>query len=329
MTISRYYGLMISIQETYNMEILQIHNNRGHFNPVIRSRLKALLMEKYIHTPQNAELWCLLEDLMYQVSPTSPKPKVMGSLIIGDSHSGKTTAVRQFIKAYLANVPEAREKDVFYFEIPIRAHLKGMMSQMGRQLKIPDISPNIKRGYPTYVLIEKVAAKLWKNQAKLVVIDEFQNLFYLSNENRAEILSGFNDLANKSHIPIILVGLEGINEILNVENYFADISNLRSTFSSRFSEFHFIPWKDPHDPVFISLLKVIYDNCALSDTSSSLFYTNERIREWLMEVTGGLTGKIIHLIKWTARHIIRHNLSENITKKVLICTLKEIQANGW
>ncbi|MHA1672160.1 MAG: TniB family NTP-binding protein [Promethearchaeota archaeon] len=311
------------------MAATYISNRPNHFDPEIRSRIKNLLMERYIHTPQNAELWCLLEDLMHQVSPTSPKPKVMGSLIIGDSHSGKTTAVRQFIKAYLENVPEARENDVFYFEIPIRAHLKGMMSQMGRQLKIPDISPNPKQGYPTYVLVEKVAAKLWKNQAKLVVIDEFQNLFYLSGENRAEILSGFNDLANKSHIPIILVGLEGVDEILNVENYFADISSLRSTFSSRFSEFHFVPWKKPHDPMFVSLLKVIYKNCALTDASSSPFYTHENIREWLMEVTGGLTGKIIHLIKWAVRYIIRQNLQEKITKKVLVQALKSIQANGW
>ena len=81
--------------------------------------------------------------------------------------------------------------------------------------------------------------------------------------------------------------------------------------------------------MFVSLLKVIYSNCALLGNSTPPFYTNEKIREWLMEVTGGLTGKIIYLIKWAARHIIRNNLTENITKKVLVQALKNIQVNGW
>ncbi|MHA1619358.1 MAG: TniB family NTP-binding protein, partial [Promethearchaeota archaeon] len=274
-------------------------NNSPHFNPVKGGRLRELIKERYIHTPQNVDLWCLLEDLMYQVCPTSPKPKVMGATIIGDSNSGKTTAVRQFMKAYLSNVPEAHENDVFYFEIPVRAHLKGMMSQMGQDLKIPDINPNPKKGYPTFVLIDKVAKKLWKNQTKLVIIDEFQNLFLLSGENRAEILSGFNELANKSHIPIILVGLEGIDEILKIDNYFADLTNLRATFSSRFSEFHFKPWSDADSPAYGALLKVVYDICDLSGGLKSPFYTQPEIRDWILEVTGGLTGKIIHLIKQT------------------------------
>lgn len=302
-------------------------NNSLHFNPVKGSRLKELLKEKYIHTPQNVDLWCLLEDLMYQVCPTSPKPKVMGAIVIGDSHSGKTTAVRQFIKAYLANVPDAQDNDVFYFEIPVRAHLKGMMTQMCQDLKIPDVIPYTKGGYPTYTLIDKVAKKLWKNHTKLVVIDEFQNLFLVSGENRAEILSGFNELANKSHIPIVLVGLDGIDEILKIKTYFADLTNLRATFSSRFSEFHFKTWTDSDNPNYGALLKVIYEICHLTECGESPFYTKPEIRDWILEATDGLTGKIIHLIKQATRYIIRHDLPEILTLDILKNALAEIQSN--
>jgi hypothetical protein len=309
------------------MTELQAFNNSVHFNPMKGCRLKELLKDKYIHTPQNVDLWCLLEDLMYQVCPTSPKPKVMGAIVIGDSHSGKTTAVRQFIKAYLANIPDAQVNDIFYFEIPVRAHLKGMMTQMSQDLKIPDVLPNLKNGYPTYTLIDKVATKLWKNHTKLVIIDEFQNLFLLSGENRAEILSGFNELANKSHIPIVLVGLEGIDEILKIDNYFADVTNLRATFSSRFSEFHFKPWMDSDNPNYGALLKVIHDICHLTKCGESPFYTKPEIRDWILEVTGGLTGKIIHLLKQATRHIIRHDLPEHLTLEILKQALTEIQTN--
>ncbi len=310
-----------------------MENNIYHlpnpFNPEVRRRLESLLMEKYVHTPKNGELWCLLEDLMFQVSPHNIKPKVMGCLITGDPHSGKTTAVRQFKKAYLENVPEARENDVFLFQIPSRARLKGVMTKMGRQLNIPDISPNTRHGYPTYILVEKVAAKLWKNGVKLVIIDEFQKLFELPGENRIEILSGFNDLVNESHIPIILVGIAGVNRILDVGKYHNDESNLRGTFCSRFMEFKLDAWNDPNNPQFIAFIKMVLDDCGFTTSHRISFYSHEGTRKWLLEITEGLTGKIIHLLKWATRFIIRNNLPEKITKDILEQGLKYIQVNGW
>jgi len=191
----------------------------NHFDPTVRVRLQRVLAERYIHTPQNAELWCLLEDLMYQVSPQSPKPKVMGCLVTGDPHSGKTSAVRQFKKAYLDNVPTANPLDIFFTQIPSRARLKGVMAKMGQELKIPDISVIPGKDYPTYALVEKVAAMLGKNGTKLMIIDEFQKLFELPGESRVEILSGFNDLANESHVPIVLVGVAGVDRLLEIERY--------------------------------------------------------------------------------------------------------------
>lgn len=299
-----------------------------HFNKNIRERLQILLVEKYIHTPINAEMWYLLEDLMFQVSRDNPKPKVMGCLITGEPHSGKTTAVRQFRKAYLENVPEARPNDVVLFQIPSRARLKGVLVKLGRELKIPDIGPSSKRGYPTYILIEKIAAKLWKNEVKLLIIDEFQLLFELPGESRVEILSGFNELVNRSHIPIILVGVKGVDQILDVGKYYEDKSNLRGTFSSRFSTFNLDPWDNPHDSNFAILLKTIYDYCGLNG-KKEVFYKDEKIREWIIEVTEGLTGKIIYLIKWAVRYIIRNNHDENVTLPILRNALKTIQSKGW
>lgn len=302
----------------------------NHFDPAMRLRLQHLLAERYIHTPQNAELWCLLEDLMFQVSASSPKPKVMGCLVTGESHSGKTTAVRQFKQAYLENVPEARPNDIFYFQIPSRARLKGVLTKMGIELNIPDMDMSNRRDFPTFRLVQKVAAKLWKDGAKLVVIDEFQKLFDLQGEPRVEILGGFNDLANESHIPIVLVGVVGVDEILDIGKYEEDKGNLRGCFSSRFSEFRLGAWDDPDSPNFAALLKIVSDDCGLATPAGvSPFYINGSIRELILEGTGGLTGKIITLLKWAARHVIRNKLREVITIDVLKQTLKSLQVNGW
>lgn len=139
-----------------------------------------------------------------------------------------------------------------------------------------------------------------------------------------------NDLVNESHIPIVLVGVAGVDRLLQIESYDADEGNLKGCFCSRFPEFPLKPWEDPHDPPFGALLKTIHDDCGFSPSPEvSPFYMNGEIREWIVKVTGGLTGKIIALIKWTAREIIRQRLPENITQEILSDTLKQIQAHGW
>lgn len=327
--IFRPFGPMISIQESEDKLETVIKENINPFNPVTLKRLESILMEKYVHTPKNNELWCLLMDLMFQVSPVNIKPKVTGCLITGDPSSGKTTAVRQFKKAYLDNVPNAQDNDIFLFRIPSRAKLKGVLTTMGGQLKIPDISLTSRYEYPTYVLVEKVSAKLRKDGVKLVIMDEFQKLFELVGENRIEILSGFNDLVNESHIPIILVGIEGVDRILDVDKYHNDESNLRGTFCSRFMEFKLEPWKDPNDPQFVALLQTVLKDCGFSAEVRTSFYAQEGNRNWLIEVTEGLTGKIIQLIKWAARYSIRNNLPEQMTKQILEKGLEDLKVNGW
>lgn len=299
------------------------------FDLDILSRLQSILIERYIHTPRNKELWSWMLDLTLQVDHESPKPKVMGCLLTGRPHSGKTTAVRQFKQAYLVNMKNAREKDIILFQIPSRARLKGMMVRLAQQLDIPDIPENPRDSYPTYILVEKVAKKLWNDYTKLVIIDEFQRLFELSGESRVEILSGFNDLVNESQVPIVLVGVEGVDKILDLENY-EDESNLKGTFCSRFPEFKLKPWKDPDEIEFIEFVYTIYDGCQFGPSGKKeAFLDDIRVRKRIIDMTEGLTGKIIHLIKWTARHMIRKRVSGQMTLELLEDTFRQIQAKGW
>ncbi len=266
---------------------------------------------------------------MLQVDHASPKPKVMGSLLTGNPHSGKTTAVRQFKKAYLDNVEGALPRDILIFQIPSRARLKGVMGKMGRQLKIPDIPPNPGKNYPTYVLVEQVARKLWKDGTKLVIVDEFQKLFELPGESRVEILSGFNDLLNESHVPIVLVGVVGVDRILDLA-YHEDESNLKGSFCSRFPEFRLHPWRNSFDIHYVELLKTIFEDCGFQGRRGTPpFYKSDGIREQILQLTGGLTGKIIHLIKWAARQIIRKGYADEITPDLLDETVRLLQAKGW
>ena len=301
----------------------------GTFDLDIIAHVQSILIEKYIHTPRNVELWSWLVDLTLQVDHASPKPKVMGCLLTGKPHSGKTTAVRQFKRAYLKNMNGARDKDIVLFQLPSRARLKGVMIKLARQLRIPDIPKSSRTYHATYDLIEKVAKKLWNDNTKLVIIDEFQHLFELSGESRVEILSGFNDLVNESHVPIVLVGVDGVDKILDLD-YHDDESNLRGTFSSRFPEFNLRPWNDPNEIAFVEFVYTIYNSCGLpSHEGNDTFLDDFRVRKRIIEMTEGLTGKIIHLIKWTARYMVRSRAKGNMNREMLEKAYTQIQATGW
>ena len=118
--------------------------------------------------------------------------------------------------------------------------------------------------------------------------------------------------------------------ILDVNKYHSDEANLRGTFCSRFSEFPLDAWNDPHSDDFCALLMTLNEDCDLHPNTGILpFYADDQIREWILKETEGLTGKIIYLIKWAARYIIRDELPELITMKALKIALKKIQSTGW
>jgi GTPase SAR1 family protein len=301
-----------------------IIDEKDTFDPVIMDRLRDLMSEKYIHTPRNKQLWSYLLDLTFQKN----KPKVMGCLLTGKPHSGKTTATHQFKKAYLDNVTNAEERDIVLFQIPSRARLKGVMVKLARQIGIPGIIENSKTT-TTYDLIELVAAKLWNDRTKLLIIDEFQHLFELSGESRREILDGFNDLINESKIPIVLVGVDGVDRILDLDAK-SDESNLKGTFCSRFPEIKLEPWNNPDEIAYIEFVYTVYADCYIQAIDNDKqFLDDYKTRERIIAMSDGLTGKIITLLKYTARNMIRGEIKGQMTRELLEVTFKQIQAKGW
>jgi hypothetical protein len=286
---------------------------------------KIMASEKLYPYEAMFEIWEVMYDLMKQ---DRRKAKSIGHLLTAPSHSGKTTLIKEFIYAYLNNVEGASEPDILYFSLIDRATLKSVMARLCRKLKICDV-PTTKRqldNIHTSVLIDKAVAKL-RDYKILLIFDEFEKLYQVSSENRGEILAGFHTLANDSGCPIILVGIEGVNQILS--NLDSDkYSWLIPTFSSRFPEYKLPNWKD--SPDFVQLLFSIDRDLLLRPEKSVVpFYRDDEVRELILELTEGQLGKIILLLKWTARSILRKEQDEVITKQRILETAESLRSVGW
>jgi len=271
------------------------------------------------------EFWEIMRDLMKQ---NRKKAKSLGFLLTAPSHSGKTTLAKEFIVAYMENVVGASETDILYFSLIDRASLKSVIASLCRKLKIPDIPTNRNQlaNIHTSVLIEKAVAKLKKYKI-ILIFDEFEKLYQVSTENRAEILAGFHTLANNSGSPIILIGIEGVDQILsNIDD--EKYSWLNPTFSSRFPEYKLPVWEDGTE--FAQLLMTINQDLLLKPSNTSQpFYKDSTIRNLILELTNGQLGKIILLLKWTARTIIRRGDLQIITEIKLLETSQALKSVGW
>ena len=285
----------------------------------IDSRINLIQKENFYYTNQIVKFYRKFMILMGQ---QNSKSKIKGLLVTGEPDAGKSTAVKQFFTVYHSNIKNPGKRDIFYFEIPPRQASKTVLATLCRELGIPDI-PRIEKGtsYTTTLFLSKAAAKL-RSDVKLLIIDEFQNLFHLTHERRTEILENFNSLINKSHIHIILVGVAGVDSIL--KNIDDDKGNLRGTFSSRFPEFKIKKFEDGIE--FAKILMALNNDMLFKRIDSvDPFYKNDEIRETILRLTNGLLVKIIELLKQTAIKIIEDGLEEKITVEILEETAKDME----
>src|SRR5271157_4264683 len=205
------------------------------FNP--DDRIAAIQRECFYEFEEAFKLWKKLLILMNQ---PRTKTKTKGLLFTAPPDSGKSTLVRQFHFEYVQNVPGAQEEDIIIFNVPQGVGAVQVFAQLCRELGIPDI-PRNPRNDPVTYYVTKAAAKL-RQDHRLLIVDEFQDLSEVSGPLRKRIISAFNQLINASRIPVVLVGITGANSILrDIED---DQSNLKGTFSSRFPEFSLTPWQD-------------------------------------------------------------------------------------
>ncbi|MFQ5980899.1 MAG: TniB family NTP-binding protein [Candidatus Heimdallarchaeota archaeon] len=298
-------------------------------------RIERLMKAKFIRYEAAKRFWKEMWDLMAQDPRTA---KINGSLLVAPAHSGKTTVVKEFRLAYAANVPGASVKDILYFAMQSRiTTMKQTLTVIGHKLKIPQFMPMVAQGKLTSYGLRKisdthtkdlllpVAAKI-RDTKKLVIVDELEKLYQVSSESRVEIFDTFHSLLNESHVPIILVGIEGVEDLLS--SVTTDNNWLQETFSTRFLEFRLPRWTNGEE--FIQILMALHIDCELkAPEGCEPFYKDSEIRKHILQLSDGLLGKIVLLVKRAARRIIREGLPEDITYSLVTEIAEECRSVKW
>ena len=240
-----------------------------------------------------------LEDLL--IEPR--KSRMPCLLIVGDSNNGKTSVVKKFLKMHMpTDGIETDAVPVIIVQAPPRPDIGMFYDSILDELLIP-----FKKSDSLSRKDIEITYYFSKFGTKMLIVDEIHNILSGSVARQKEFMNALKNLNNKLLMPIVLVG---IKEALNATNTDFQIS-------SRFKPMYLKRWNFNNE--YKALLKSIEKILPLKKESA--IAENDKLAEYILEMSEGLLGEIIEIIGLSAICAIL-NRKEKIT-------MDEIKNTGY
>lgn len=164
----------------------------------------------YIHYPNIQKAKNKLKEVL-ELNSSLAEPECV--LLTGDSGSGKTSFIKQFVSHYpVIYDDEVDIRTVIYVEIPSQASIKDLCIVILKAFDDPVDNSKLTK----LVLGEKVInfAKLAKT--KLLILDEFQHLTEKSTLTKVDNLANWiKNFINVTRIPVLIVGMPESEYVLS------------------------------------------------------------------------------------------------------------------
>lgn len=164
----------------------------------------------YIHYPNIQKAKNKLKEVL-ELNSFLAEPECV--LLTGDSGSGKTSFIKQFVSHYpVIYDDEVDIRTVIYVEIPSQASIKDLCIVILKAFDDPVDNSKLTK----LVLVEKVInfAKLAKT--KLLILDEFQHLTEKSTLTKVDNLANWiKNFINVTRIPVLIVGMPESEYVLS------------------------------------------------------------------------------------------------------------------
>ena len=240
-----------------------------------------------------------LEDLL--IEPR--KSRMPCLLIVGDSNNGKTSVVKKFLKMHMpTDGIETDAVPVIIVQAPPRPDVGMFYDSILDEILIP-----FKKSDSLSRKDAEITYYFSKLGTKMLIVDEIHNILSGSVAKQKEFMNALKNLNNKLLLPIVLVG---IKEALNATNTDFQIS-------SRFKPMYLKRWN--FNSEYKALLKSIEKILPLKKESN--LAENDKLAEYILEMSEGLLGEIIEIIGLSAICAIENN-KEKIT-------MEEVKNTGY
>jgi len=219
----------------------------------------------------------LLEELDFLFNYPQ-KDRMPNLLIVGSTNNGKSTILKKFMKKYPDYVTaENTKQPIVYIQAPTSGGSDALYE------KILDAVNSPYSTHHTASRKEKQAGETLKTlQTKMLIIDEFQDIFHGGPAREKKFLATVKHLSNQLQIPIVAAGVETVQQIISKDPQMAN----------RFEPIFLSKWQFGDD--YMRLLMSIETTLPLKEPS--LLHT-KKIAALLYGMSEGILGELMTVIE--------------------------------
>lgn len=220
---------------------------------------------------------------------TYPKKERMPNLlIVGDTNNGKSTILNRFYKSHLPYTKVKNFWPIIKFTAPISPSENALYEKILDELKIPYNSNNstVSKEYQVLNILKNI-------ETKMIIIDEFQDIFHGDIRQQRKFLTALKHLGNNLQLSIVAAGVWEVQSVLSsdpqISNRFETIIKLEK-------------WKPD-----INFAKLILSfERALPFPEPSNLYKGEAFK-LLYNYSEGFIGELHRILEKAAVYAIRNN----------------------
>lgn len=278
------------------MDTTHINNltssTQSYLNKPIKERINKCKEQVWIPYPQAL---CILSELE-ELFEHPKKERMPNLLIVGDTNNGKTTIINNFIRKHPPYLDIAHRRPLIKISAPLSPSQNALYEKILDELYVPyGINESASRKeYQVKKILEDI-------QTKMIIIDEFQDIFHGDIKRQREFLAALKHLGTELQIPIVAVGVWEVQSVMTID---PQISN-------RFETMKLEKWK--LDINFAKLVMSFEKTLPLKDASN--LYEN-KIIDLLFDMSEGYIGELARVLEKASVFALKHNL-EKIDTKVL------------
>jgi len=256
---------------------------REYLNKPINERIRKCKEQVWISYNQVQIIMDELEDL-YDYPKKDRMPNL---LIVGDTNNGKSTILRKFMDKYPMYLDGYTIIPIIKISAPIAPSHNALYEKKLDELLVP-YGVNESASKKEYQ-VKKVLQDI---ETKMIIIDEFQDIFHGEIKQQRKFLAGLKHLGNDLQIPIIAAGVWEVQSVMSADPQIAN----------RFETLKLKKWNP--DIEFARLLASFESTLPLKEASN--LHTKELFK-FLYDMSEGLIGELAIILQKAAVFTLKNN----------------------
>jgi hypothetical protein len=272
-------------------------------NTLVRDAARALWVDRWVSYPRAERILSRLDDLMYLPA----RVRMQNVLIHGNSGAGKSMIIEKFIRSHSLELDrEDAARPIVSMQMPPLPTLRSFFSELLRSLDCTVIF-----GSKISELEHDTLRQLKKARPRLLAIDEIHHLLACTPREQRAALNVLKFLSNELRVSIVALGTSEALHVMRTDPQIA----------SRFQSCA-LPWWTANDDLRSFLAGFLQQ----LDVDGKDIVNNRIAIDYILELTSGVTGRIVELVRLSARCAVRRD-SRTVTVDLLQEAGKEFAAD--